>query len=249
MSGNTGMLGGRQAGLTSSDIRQILEALNEIGGSSMATAIVLAADPTQVATAAGFATFGTYDGDLFLHVTEDADTKWLNVSALQNDAAGLAALVNKSLGLLLLEAQGTNLLALNEDRHKIQRLLLLNVDLVAHFGEGYGDNVNSRRAVIMDAMPAGAVVTSVYGAIGESLVAPGLETAVVSFGWNTAGDPEAALAELNATNATDNNSTHGHAAMPMSVGGLKLDVSLHMTGATGVLTAGEVRVIVGYTVE
>ncbi len=50
------------------------------GGGGGLVIVALTADPTVTATAGGVFTVGTYGGQVFVHLTADEDTSWLNLS-------------------------------------------------------------------------------------------------------------------------------------------------------------------------
>lgn len=83
---NTATLGGRAPGFGSSDMKQILEALQAAaasGGTGIVSVIALSQDPEQNATASGIGQFGSYNGHLYVHCTDAADTNWLDLTVLE----------------------------------------------------------------------------------------------------------------------------------------------------------------------
>lgn len=89
---NTSVLGGRNPGFGSGDMKQILEALRALKGDSSVSVITLMADPETTATAASIGTLGQYNGHLYLHTTGAADTNWLDVTVLESEKEEIATI-------------------------------------------------------------------------------------------------------------------------------------------------------------
>lgn len=119
----TGRLGGRFPGLGPDDFEQLARAIAiAAGGDGIMSTITLDANPTTTATASGMGQLGTYGGDLYIHVTAAADTKWLNLSTLQDDLSTLAALVADATALGNLADDATALGALADDAEALAAL-------------------------------------------------------------------------------------------------------------------------------